>query len=274
MPDPALARSHGESEDGFGPRPPNRASLEPLQPGWLGVELQAAREGQMGVQVVDIVRRSPASDAGLQAGDAVVQVDGEAISDPVSLVRRIRKTRPGTRLSLGVARRGSLRLVAIVVEATPNPDELLERRFVGTSAPSLEGLKVVSGEVVANWTALRGQLVVLEFWAPWCGVCRLMHARLNEWQSQWAMYGVRVLGIAALGPDEARHYATRFQMGYSIAADEEESVFRSYDVFAVPSLFLVDRAGKIVDATTGYSSQRLARMEKKLIDLVGEGTTP
>jgi peroxiredoxin len=272
MPDSSLRREDGV--EGFEPGPPSRRDMGSAQPGWLGVELRARVAGQAGVEVVDIVRRSPASQAGLRPGDTILQVDGQGVSDAVTLVRRIRMTRPGTRLSLGVFQAGLMRLVAIRVEAAPSPDELLERRFVGRSAPPLDGLTVVSGDTHASWPALRGQLVVLEFWSPWCGVCRLMHDRLNEWQTQWAMYGVQVIGIAPLGPEAARGFATRFGMGYSVAADETESVFRSYDVFAVPSLFLVDRGGTIVDATTGYSSKRLASMERKLVDLVGKPKPP
>jgi peroxiredoxin len=95
-----------------------------------------------------------------------------------------------------------------------------------------------------------------------------MHQRLNEWQAQWAMHGVRVIGIAALGADATKTYATRLRMNYAVASDEAEVTFHAYDVFAVPSLFLVDRRGTIVDASTGYSPSRLSVMEKKLISLL------
>jgi peroxiredoxin len=273
MPDPALARHRGNDSDeddgaaetssgGAAERNANRM-------GWLGVELQAHHDGQAGIDVVDVVRRSPAAAAGIAAGDSIVQLDGATISDPMTFIKRIRKTQPGTKLSIGFLRKGELRLASVDVEAAPSPDDLIERRFVGQSAPPLDGLTMVEGDTAANWSALRGQLVVLEFWAPWCGVCRVMHQRLNEWHTQWSRYGVRVIGIAALAPEEARRFAQRFGMGYSVAADTDEAVFRSYDVFAVPSVFLVDRRGTIAFATMGYSTQRVADMEKKLIALLG-----
>lgn len=244
------------------------------EPGWLGVELAPPPDAQSGAQVVGIVRRSPAASAGLAVGDLIVQLDATSVSEPVALIRRIRASRPGQTVSLGVKRGEALQLrqLTVQLEPAPSPDELLERRFVGTSAPSLDSVVVVSGDLDARWTALRGQLVLLEFWSPWCGVCQLMHQRLNEWQSQWSMHGVKVIGIAALGPDAARAYAARFAMSYAVASDETEAAFRSYDVFAVPSLFLVDRRGTIVDASTGYSSRRLALLEKKLIALLDQST--
>lgn len=244
------------------------------EPGWLGVELASPRDAQSGAEIVSVVRRSPAASAGLEVGDVIVRLDDAAVPEPVSLIRRIRANKPGQKVSLGIKRAAQLRELSVSLEPAPSPDELLERRFVGVSAPSIDGVVVVSGDVDARWAALRGQLVLLEFWSPWCAVCQLMHQRLNEWQSQWAMHGVQVIGIAALEPDAARAYATRFAMGYAIASDETEATFRSYDVFAVPSLFLVDRRGTIVDASTGYSSKRLALLEKKLMSLLEQGAHP
>jgi peroxiredoxin len=88
------------------------------------------------------------------------------------------------------------------------------------------------------------------------------------------MHGVKILGIVALAPEQAHQFAVRWGMGYDVLADPAESVFRAFDVFAVPSLFLVDRRGNVIDAATGYSSIRLAHMEKQLAALIGEGHEP
>src|SRR5512133_72991 len=250
---------------------PSRATLNPMQPGWLGVELAADERTRGGVLVVDVVRRSPAAAVGLAAGDVIVRFEGQTFSAPLALIRKVRASRPGTKVAIGVLRDGKTRLVTAELAETPSSDELLERRFVGSSAPPIDPLTIVTGKTKGSWAELRGQLVILEFSSPWCGVCQLMHRRMNEWQAQWAMHGVTVIGIAPLGPEAARSYATRFGIEFAVAADEAEAAFRSYDVFAVPSLFLIDRRGIIVDAATGYSSARLAQMERKLISLIEQG---
>jgi putative serine protease PepD len=78
---------------------------------WLGVRIADADGG--GAQLVDVVNGSPADDAGLQAGDVVVQVAGERVDDGSDLRRAVAERDPGDELKLEVRRNGETREVTV-----------------------------------------------------------------------------------------------------------------------------------------------------------------
>src|SRR5512146_1113803 len=75
----------------------------------------------------------------------------------------------------------------------------LSRLFVGRPAPALDSLVTVGGQPTPTWPAMRGRVVVLDFWSPWCGVCHLVADDLNEWQQEFGAR-IQVIGIATGSP--------------------------------------------------------------------------
>ncbi|MGC4065687.1 MAG: TlpA disulfide reductase family protein [Polyangiaceae bacterium] len=144
-----------------------------------------------------------------------------------------------------------------------------QERFIGHAAPSLDGLLPNAQSELPAWAALRGRVVLLEFWSPWCGICQLVHQRMNEWSSRWPNSSVQLLGVAAFPSEDVRRAASRLGLAYPALSDPDEIAFRAYDVHAVPSLFLIDRNGAVADVMTGYSSARLTRIEGSIAALVG-----
>jgi peroxiredoxin len=149
----------------------------------------------------------------------------------------------------------------LMIEPLPDENGILERTFVAQPAPALDGLVAVSGKTAVAWASLRGRIVVLDFWAPWCGVCHLVSTELNRWQTRFGERVV-VIGIAAGPVWKVAEFAARFQMHYPVAADPEERVVNAYDASAVPLVLVVDGSGVVRAVTLGYSSQRLTQMEK------------
>jgi thiol-disulfide isomerase/thioredoxin len=141
-------------------------------------------------------------------------------------------------------------------------------RFLGQAAPSLDGLLSTAETELPNWAALRGRVVLLEFWSPWCGICHLVHDRMNEWASRWPNTSVQLLGVVALPKEDVQSAVSRLGLSYPVLSDPEDVAFRAYDIFAVPSLFLIDRNGAVDEVMTGYSSERLARIERRIATLV------
>ncbi len=138
---------------------------------------------------------------------------------------------------------------------------MFERTFLDLPAPTLDGLVSLSGEAPPTWPSLRGRIVVLDFWAPWCGVCHSISPELNRWQTR---FGERlaVIGIAPGSVAQIAEAAPRFHMQYRVLADPRERVVKAFDAYAVPLVLVIDGAGVVRAISLGYSSQQLNKMER------------
>ncbi len=94
--------------------------------GWLGVviqeitpEIAEAIGVKEGILVSQVAPNSPASTAGLKAGDIIVEIDGEKVRDVRDLQFRIMKTPPGTEVKLSVIREGKTQLIKVKVGEMP-----------------------------------------------------------------------------------------------------------------------------------------------------------
>jgi peroxiredoxin len=95
---------------------------------------------------------------------------------------------------------------------------------------------------------LKGKVVLLNFWATWCGPCRLEIPWFVEFQEKYKDRGFRVVGISVDDPPEALPpFAKRFKINYPlIVGADREDVQKAYGpIFGVPITFLIDRNGRI-----------------------------
>lgn len=123
-----------------------------------------------------------------------------------------------------------------------------------TSAPDFT-LPIVSGPDVGDrvaLSALRGEVVVLDFWASWCGPCRRSIPALNEvaatYEGRVQLYGVNVEPMAPEAVGEAH---ARFGATFPSLHDSAKNVQRAYAVDALPTLFVIDQKGHIRHTETG-----------------------
>jgi peroxiredoxin len=131
----------------------------------------------------------------------------------------------------------------------PAPDFVLEARAAGGGK---DGRGAISAVRLSDY---RGRVVVLNFWASWCGPCR---QEMPEFQAEYARRGrdggVVILAIDALSLD-SREAADRFieDMGvtFPVAFDATGDVLERYRVRGLPSTFFIDRDGIVRGATFG-----------------------
>jgi cytochrome c biogenesis protein CcmG/thiol:disulfide interchange protein DsbE len=138
------------------------------------------------------------------------------------------------------------------VENTPAPDFEL---------PSLEG-----GAPIAL-SSLRGQVVVLNFWASWCAPCRLEAPGLRRVSERYRERGVRFLGVDYRDDDAAaRAFVDEFRLRYPSVTDPSGSLAYDYELMGFPTTFIIDPAGTIRYRFVGYLDEDV--LEKALSDVL------
>jgi thiol-disulfide isomerase/thioredoxin len=241
-----------------------------VSPGWLGVALAGRDPEQPGVVISSILRRSPAAVHGLQVGDVVLGINEARVNDPAELSRLIAGTGAGGRANLMVQRQADNRLFAVQLGANPGLEGQLRLGFLDAGAPEFERVEVAQGAVGPTLTALRGQVVVLEFWATWCGACRALLPTLNAWHDRYRPEGALVVSITMDPVLKAAEDAAELGMHYPVLSDPDGMTAQAYQAFALPTLFVIDRRGVVRDVSVGYDPDRIAELEVTLRRLISE----
>jgi peroxiredoxin len=117
--------------------------------------------------------------------------------------------------------------------------------LTGSVAPDFT-LKALSGQEV-KLSGYRGQkTVVVSFWATWCGPCRLEMPSIEAFYRHNRAKDVEVLAVSIdENPGAARKYAAENRLPFPVLVDQNSETASRYHVGGIPSLFVIDRAGKV-----------------------------
>jgi thiol-disulfide isomerase/thioredoxin len=254
-----LADSHPAGAQGGGGR------------GWLGVELEQSRAATRGVRVRHAVRSSPAWNAGVRDGDVILRVEQTTPARPDDVIREVGNHAAGESVRLSLSRAGAELAVTVTLAELPDNDEMLRLDKVGSQAPTWQNIATVAGALPEGVQALRGRVVLLDFWATWCVACRMATPKLTSWQAKFGAQGLSVIGITDDPVSEASQGVTSFGMKYAaVATDTSYATQRAFGVRALPTVFVIDKRGVIRDVSVGFDPRREAEIERLLVRLLAE----
>ncbi len=197
------------------------------------------------------VRELPAAAAALVALVFAVRA-ARARNLPAPAIVRPGRAAFGAGLALAVI--AGVGLTGNAVWASRNLGSLLPVR-TGQPAPdfTLPRADGQPGQIALS--ALRGQVVVLDFWATWCPPCRQMMPALEQLNAEWKGRGVTFLGVNSDGdiaPDDLRAFLRENGVSYNVVADDGRAQ-SLYKVRALPQLFVVGKDGRVQATFLGFT---------------------
>jgi peroxiredoxin len=126
----------------------------------------------------------------------------------------------------------------------------------GKPAPAFT-LTDVSGKKV-SLAEFKGHPVVVNFWATWCGPCKLEMPWFQEFSSKYKGQGLEVLGLSqddGASRGDVADAAKKIGVNYTILMPDEKVAKQYGGVDYLPETFYIDREGKVIDVTAGAPSK-------------------
>ncbi len=137
---------------------------------------------------------------------------------------------------------------------------------VGASAPDFT-LNDLNGSP-HTLSALRGKVVVLDFWATWCPPCRASIPVLNRIYQRFHGEGVKVMGVSIDdGSKDIRDFLKTHQILYKVLWDNK-NIADAYNVQSIPNVFVIDKNGVIRDHHLGFSADEFDELSGEIQGLL------
>ena len=117
----------------------------------------------------------------------------------------------------------------------------------------------------------RGRVVMINFWATWCGPCRVEMPHLAKLYEKYRKSGFTVLAVNIdEDPHKAASLARQLGMQFPVLLDTDKKVSRLYDLGTMPSTVLVDRDGRVRYVHRGYRDGYEDTYDKQIRELLRE----
>lgn len=128
-------------------------------------------------------------------------------------------------------------------------------------------LKDMHGKDV-NLASYKGKVIILDFWATWCGPCKVEIPGFVDLQGRYRDKGLVVLGVSADDPiEKLKPFAQQFKVNYPLLVGLGQDAFQDAwgPMFVLPTTFTIGRDGKVCNRHTGMTEKDVFEREIKAL---------
>jgi thiol-disulfide isomerase/thioredoxin len=174
-----------------------------------------------------------------------------------------------------------LMLIAVTVFAAPalsmqankpaTPSMSQQEAVELKTVPALT-LQDFDGKPVAP-SEFKGNIVVLDFWATWCGPCIVEIPAYNKLQAKYEDKGVKIVGVTMASGEskDVKLFVERYKMKYTILMGDDAQTY-DLNIIGFPTTYLLTRDGKIFAKYIGAGHGKLAKLESDIQKLLAESS--
>jgi peroxiredoxin len=213
---------------------------------WLGVSLNTKSP----VAVEGVYGGSPAEAVGIAVGDIIRSIDGVPVTKSDQVVKAVLAAGVGKSVKIHLTTKSGERDVVAKLSSRPDLRVLQKQTLLGKTAPDFP-IKKAQGVYAPQLSALKGQVVLLDFWATWCIPCLEALPHMQQLHEKLAKKGLRVIGVTNDPWDKVGSVVKQRGLTYGQVSDESNAIGMQYLVTALPTLVLIGKDGKVRSVTIG-----------------------
>jgi thiol-disulfide isomerase/thioredoxin len=119
---------------------------------------------------------------------------------------------------------------------------------------------------------LQGRVILLDFWASWCGPCKSSFPVMEELANKYTEQGLTVVAVSVdKKPENMERFLKSVKVSFTVVRDAQQKLVAAADIRAMPTSLLIDRSGKIRFIHAGFNGDETTRQYVKEIEqLLGE----
>ena len=151
---------------------------------------------------------------------------------------------------------------ALLISGCIRPSSETSGVEIGRPAPAFKLPDIMGQEITLD--QYKGKIVMLDFWATWCGPCRMTMPLLEKLQKEYPNNLVLLAINLQESKNEVREYMRQQNLNSHVLLDEKGSLGEIYGTDAIPMQVLIDKEGIVRDIKTGFSPSILSQLRAEI----------